>query len=257
MLSNKYGFIAKINDLMTKKGLFSSLILGAKAEEPVVNNEGEGEESSTEPKATQPVINYEDLIAKARKEEKDKLYVKITKLETERDNLVTKHNNALLSIGDKDSKIKELEATIKELEATKSKSESEQVASLKKEITTLKKTIKDLEGSQVNADSLREEISKEYEVKLYREQKLGEFKDSIIPELVIGSTKEDIDSSIEVAKARFEEIASKFKSPSSTLPKPVNISTNSVAVSTELTPEEIARMSPSEWAEARKQLHLR
>ena len=50
----------------TTKTLVESLLLKAYAEEPPADDSGEGNSTSS------PVINYEDLIAKARKEEKQK-----------------------------------------------------------------------------------------------------------------------------------------------------------------------------------------
>ena len=61
IISNKQGFITKVKHRMKKGFIY------AKAEEPT-QTEGQGNEN---PQVV--TINYEDLIARARKEEKDKL----------------------------------------------------------------------------------------------------------------------------------------------------------------------------------------
>lgn len=60
-------------------------------------------------------VNFEELIAKARQEEKDKLYPEIQSWKE-------KHNNLLLVIAERDAKIKELEGEI-----TKFKKQIEEV----------------------------------------------------------------------------------------------------------------------------------
>ena len=56
------------------------------------NQQNGGEDNST------PSINYEDLIAKARKEEKDKQYKTIEKLKTQINSLTNQHNDDLLKV---------------------------------------------------------------------------------------------------------------------------------------------------------------
>ena len=60
-------------------------------------------DKGTEP--TSSVINYEDLIAKARKEEKEKQYKTIEKLKTQIDTLTTQHNDDLLRVADLEGKL--------------------------------------------------------------------------------------------------------------------------------------------------------
>ena len=242
MLRNKQGFIAKI---MTKVNMIG---LVAKAEEPnTTGTEPQGE--TTAPTTTTPAINYEDLIARARKEEKDKLYPKIQKLEGENASLVEKHNKALLTIANKDQEIEELKARVNNTNAT----DSEEVKNLKAEIKELKKQVKEYEANIVDPEKIREEISAEYEVKLYKEQKLREVGEEVIPELVFGNTKEEIDQSIEVAKSRYQSIVGKYKTPE--VP-PANVNTSSMNIGN-LNADDIAKMTPAQWSEYRKQLNLR
>lgn len=176
---------------------------------------GEGDEPTGGDNNTKPSINYEDLIAKARREEKDKQYKNVERLKTQVNTLTEQHNTDLLTIADLQ---KQLQAANEKL-TTAGSGDSE-------EIKTLKNTIKTLEGDKADLDKkvkeyeankpqsrediekeVRSELEKEYEVKTYKATKLAEMKDQLlVPELVMGDSKEDIDKSIEAALARSEEI---------------------------------------------------
>ncbi len=82
--------------------LFNGLTLKAFAEEKPGDEGGEG----NDPTVTKPTINYEDLIAKARKEEKDKQYKKIEKLQTQVNTLTEQHNTDLLAKADLEKQLK-------------------------------------------------------------------------------------------------------------------------------------------------------
>ena len=84
--------------------IVSKISLKAFAEETEGDNSDEngGEES----KST-PTINYEDLIAKARKEEKEKQYKTIEKLKGQVDTLTKQHNDDLIAKADLEKKLEE------------------------------------------------------------------------------------------------------------------------------------------------------
>lgn len=162
-----------------------------------------------------PSINYEDLIAKARKEEKDKQYKTIEKLKTQVQTLTQQHNDDLLVVADLKEKLQTAQDKLTEA----GKGDSEEVNTLKTTIKDLEKNISDLEKKvkdfEDNKPQSREEIEKEvraeleaeYEVKTYKAEKMAELKDDLlVPELVGGSTKEDIDKSIEAALERSKQI---------------------------------------------------
>lgn len=166
-------------------------------------------------KKSSTTINYEDLIAKARKEEKEKQYKTIEKLKGQITTLTEQHNNDLLVKADLEKKLAEAEDKL-----TKAGSgDTEEVKTLKSEVDTLKKAKEDLEKKvadfegqkpvsreEVEAE-VRKELEAEYEVKTYKAEKMAELKDQIlVPELVMGTTKEEIDQSIEAALSRSEEI---------------------------------------------------
>ena len=137
-------------------------------------------------------INFENLIARARKEEKDKLYPKITSLENEV-KVLTKRNNELLVLAE-NAKAEAEEA--KKLLAASGKDDSDKVKALKAEVEEARKKFEELAKTMPKIEDVEAMVRAEYEVKLYREEKLREAGNTIIPELVDGKTKEEIDASI-------------------------------------------------------------
>ena len=81
---------------------------------------------------------------------------------------------------------------------------------LKAKLKEAETKLANLESSVVDEPELRSTIEKEikdkYEVKLYAQQKIAEFKDEIIPELISGETKEEIDKSLEKSKEQFSKL---------------------------------------------------
>jgi chromosome segregation ATPase len=178
---------------------------------PAESDKG-GDEGSSKSQA--PAINYEDLIAKARKEEKDKQYKAIEKLKGQINTLTEQHNNDLLKIAGLEEQVK----TANDNLAKVGTNDSQEVENLKNTIADLQKKNKDLEEQVKNTVSreevekeIRAELETEYEVKTYKAEKLAELKDEIlVPELVYGDTKEEIDASIAKAKERSAEIRNRL-----------------------------------------------
>jgi len=177
------------------------------------------------------IPEVKDFIQKVRKQEKDKLYTEIQK---------------------KDTKIKELEGEIlllnNRLKSSTETSINEQ-EELRTEVQRLSETV-----AELKKDIRRKELD------LFKERALKEVGDELILDLVSGETEEEILSSIEVAKQRYQEIVEKAisKKPKVEVPKPTN--PQQPKSIKQLTAQEIAKMSPKEWAEHRdmvkKQLGL-
>ena len=161
--------------------------------------------------SAQPNIDFESLIAKARKEEKEKLYPEITKLKEEVEKKVTRINELLLAIGEKDEIISQKDKEIKELKTNSKKSDSQEVKDLNIKITELENKLaeKDREISTIKLTS-------------YKDKKIAEAGGELIPELVTGNSEEEIDLAIEKAKERYKEIVSKIASQQSTKPQNSN-----------------------------------
>ena len=147
-----------------------------------------------------PQINYEDLIKRARQEEKNKLYPEISKLKDELKTM-TKHNNDnLLRVGQLEAENEALRngngesAVVKELR--------ERVATLEAENNKLKETTPPDE--EALRTQIRTELEAEFNVKLYRTEKLAsdEVKNTVLPmfyDSITGNTNEEIDASIQKA----------------------------------------------------------
>ena len=251
----KNGFKAEVIRLKNK------LTFSAKAEE--VENTPQVEPTTTsnnEPTPSTPVapVNYEDLLAMTRKQEKDKLYPQIQKLESENKALVEKNNANLLAVGQKESEIAELKKTIEDLKATSNKGASEKEKELQTTIDNLTKKIEELETNTISREDVEKEIREEYEVKLYREQKLREMGDKIIPELVVGATKEDIDKSLEISQAQFNKIQERILNSLGTTVPIVNTNVSSFQ-NANVSLEDIAKLDPRspEYAQLRAKLGVR
>lgn len=253
------GIIAGMSNEAIKK-VIDSISLKVFAEEGSNPEEGAN---------TTPTFNYEDLIAKARKEEKEKQYKKITKLEGQIDTLTKQHNDDLLVKADLEQKLQDANDKLTKV----GNGDSEEIKTLKGTISTLEKDKTDLEQKlkayedtpPVNRDDVvnevRAELEKEYEVKHYKVTKLAENKDALlVPELVFGNTKEEIDASLKSALERSEEIRKNLgvKNNTRTPKTPANPSVSKVQ-DNEVSLERLAKMdvrSP-EYAELRRQLGLR
>lgn len=264
------GIIAGMSNVSIKKVIEAISLKAFAEEDPTAGGETSGGEGDTGTQKT--TINYEDLIAKARREEKDKQYKTIEKFKTQVSTLTEQHNNDLLRIADLDKQLKEANDKL----TTAGSGDSEEVKTLKETIKTLEKDkadldkkVKDLEDNkpasreEIEAE-VKAELEAEYEVKTYKATRLAELKEDIlVPELVMGDTKEEIDASIQSALERSAEIKKNLGitsgKPSKRTPKsPTNPSVSGVQ-DKEISLERLATMdvkSP-EYAELRKQLGLR
>ena len=184
----KSGFIAKQStDLSKQRGLYRGFLIRAFADE------GEDGGANASGDNTNPPINFETLIANARKEEKDKLYPRIKKLEDENKALVQNNNDNLMKLAQVQRELDELKAN---------NGESQKIKDLEAQLTDAQAEIKTLKESAPKEDEIRARIEAEYEVKMYRTTKLSEGSDKILAvfaDEVNGSTKEEIDASFDRA----------------------------------------------------------
>ena len=246
-----------------------SLVLNVHADE----EGGDEPKDGDEPKNT-PTINYEDLISKARAEEKAKQYKTIEKLKGQIETLTKQHNEDLLKIGQLEEDLKTANSKLQ----TAGQGDSEEIKTLKDTISTLNKEksdlenkIKDIEDNTVTREELeneiRTELEAEYNTKAYRAEKMAELKDEIlVPELVVGNTVEEIDASIQVALEKSKSIREKLgisdgqpKSPQGRTPKTPSNPSMSRVQDSQFSMEYIAGLDVSspEYAEFRKQMGLR
>lgn len=185
-------------------GVISRLFLTAHADEAVGTP---ADATPTPTPAAAPQINYEQLIAAARKEEKDKLYPQIEKLKAEKEGLVNASNQQLIKIGDLTQAVTALQKQVDDYKS--GKATSEELAAIQKERDALKEQIAKLEKETPSEEQLRAQIEKEFEVKSYLKDKKRDNKDiipSIFDSLVSGTTIEEVDASIAKAKEKSDAI---------------------------------------------------
>lgn len=263
------GFNAEAtNELFPR--FIKGLLLKAYADEegnPEDNDPTNDNEGGTE--GNEPTVNYEDLISRARQQERQKQYKKIENLNGSVKTLTEQHNEDLLKIAELE---KQLETANKKLTES-SGGDSEAVSTLKEEIKTLTKekeeTIKAFEkykeeNEPVNREEIekdiRESLEAEYQVKTHKAEVLAEHKDELlVPELVMGNTIEEIDSSLETALKRSAEIAEKVGGSIKKDTKKPKSGNPSRMSNEELSVDAIASLDPAspEYAEFRKKMGLR
>lgn len=196
--------VLRKESLLVKKlsKLVLSHLLCVRAEEPVAGAQtvptsepvaGQAGAQATPTTTISHQLNYEQLVAQARKEEKDKLYPKINELKNvvgERDKKI---NELMLALGTKEAEVSSLKAELEKANSGVASSE---------EVTTLQATVAQLQKELADEKARCNNIELDY----YKKAKMAEAGGQLIPELVTGTTKEEIDQSIEVSKARYSEI---------------------------------------------------
>lgn len=194
-MQKRSAFTAELNRGLVFQKFLGRFTLNAFAEEG--GDPNQGDEGNPQ---NQPNVNFEQMIAQARKEEKDKLYPRIKKAEEEVKTLTASINKYLL----------ENAALKDELEKLKNNSgDDSKIKELEAKITTLEDENKTLKENTPNEEEIRQKVEAEYEVKLYAQEQITANKDSIISILIpeiTGNTKEEIDSAIASAKEKTKTI---------------------------------------------------
>ena len=259
----------------TIKNIFGALLcahtITAHAEEQSGNDGTNGNEP----------INYEALIARARQEEKNKLYSKIQGLENENKTLIQNCNSDISKIGELESK----------LESSKGAISEEEVNNLNNKITTLEAEKEALSGRIAELEkadpekeaslraSITAEVEESYKNKLelekYKSEVLESNKDKLLNSFsatVTGNTKEEIDSALEKAISQSLDIKKELglvdeegnpiapkKSSSSKPQKPKVSNPANNSGNNTLDLEYVRNLDPSspEYKEFRKQLGLK
>ena len=257
MLNNR-AFKVELNRRPMFQRVMDKIIIFANAEEGV---------PSTEPSTEPAPINFEQAIAQARKEEKDKLYPRIKKAEDEVKTLTASVNKYLL----------ENAALKDELEKAKNQPADPKVKELEDKVKSLENENKTLKENTPNEEEIRQKVEAEYEVKLYAQEQIAAHKGSIISILIPeikGNTKEEIDSAIASAKEKTisikkdlgievdedgEKNKNKSKEPAPKQKKAPPANPASEEDGEEYDAEYIRNLDPrsKEYAEFRKKLGLR
>ena len=154
---------------------------------------------------------YETLIAKARSEEKDKLYPEITHLKAaaekaERER-VAAQQEAEAKTAELNAKMEELNTKLEEAKAAANKKEEPTVD--EKVIKELQDTIEKLTNRVAASEAEKAEAQKKAELETYRTSQLKDLDESMHT-FVKGATKEEIDASVVEAKAAFESLQKRY-----------------------------------------------
>ena len=139
-----------------------------------------------------PTMNYEEMIARVRREEKDKLYGTIKKKDETIASLRESINGYILQIAEYQKK----------LEEAQKQSNPDEIKQLNDKVAELTAALEEAKKNTPNEDAIREQVKAEYEVKMYAKEQLAEHKDdilSIFTEEVKGGTREEVDASIKAA----------------------------------------------------------
>lgn len=173
------------------KKIFGKVFFNAFADEPEASGGDEGDSKSV------PQINFEAMIAQARKEEKDKLYPRIKKAEDEVKTLTSSLNRALLE----NAALKEAQ----EQAGSVNPEDTEEFKSMKSRVEALEAENQTLKNSAPDLEAIRSEIRAEYELKAYAQSQIeaskGDILSMLIPD-ISGKSKEEIDQAIASAKEK-------------------------------------------------------
>jgi uncharacterized phage infection (PIP) family protein YhgE len=246
-------FVNFVRSMLSKKAC-----LNVFAEEEIKTEEivKKGEEIETPPATNtnnnpKPTgtVNFEDLIAKARKEEKEKLYPEITALKE-------KNNQLLLVVQERDNKIAEITGNLDKVSEDFKKASKDlktgnasnsKVSELTLQLSTLERQLEDLQVKyETDVNSLKLES--------YKEKKIAEANGAIIPELVTGNTEEEVNSSFESAKQRYSSLQDHFMA-GVTMPS-ANPSQATISLTENVSLVDIQNMTTKQYAEYRKNLNI-
>jgi archaellum component FlaC len=237
--------------LKLRRNFSYKMFLNVFAEEPntpPTPPTGDPEPPKADPKPS-GTVNFEELISKARKEERDKLYSDINKHRE-------KANNLLLVVQERDNEITTLKAEVEKLRGDYSKVSDE----LKTGVKT-NKTVSELTATISGLERQLEDLQIQYETDVnslkldsFKREKVAEVGGELIPELVTGNTEEEILASIETAKQRYAEITQRALNGVQ-MPR-VNPSATQIQLK-DISMDDISKMTPQEWAKHRAELGLK
>lgn len=152
---------------------------------------------------------YEALIAKARSEEKDKLYPEISRLKeasekAERERVIAQQE-AEAKKAEMDAKITELTANLEKATKANADTQKENTSMDKKLVKELNDKLEKLTAQVAAADAEKAEAKKAAEIAEYRASQLKDL-DETMHSFVKGTTKEEIDASVKEAKEAYEKL---------------------------------------------------
>lgn len=162
------------------------------------------------PVTAQPQVDIDALLSKAREQEKAKLYPEIEKLKGEVKAKSDKLNAEIIKSANLEDVVAEKEKEITRLNGLIEKAKQEGKSLGEAELTALaqeRDTYK-AEAEKVKAEF--EAYKNQQEVEAYKASKIGDI-DEDFRDLVVGSTKEEIDKNYTKAKALQNKVKEKYQ----------------------------------------------
>lgn len=158
---------------------------------------------------TQTQVDIDALLSKAREQEKAKLYPEIEKLKGELKIKSEKFNAEILKSNGLEDTVAERDKEITRLKDLIEKAKQEGQSLGKEELEALTKERDELKAEVEKARAEFEAYKQSQEVEAYKASKLSDI-DEDFKDLVIGSTKEEIDSTYAKAKALQDKVKEKI-----------------------------------------------
>lgn len=158
----------------------------------------------------EPEVDIDALLSKAREQEKQKLYPEIEKLKNELKAKNAKLNESILKVSSLEDKVAEKDKEISKINELVEKAKEEGKGMGEEQIKLLEKERDDYKARAEKAEAEFLAFKEAQELETYKNSKIKDL-DEDFRELVVGGSKEEIDSSFEKAKALADKIKDKYK----------------------------------------------
>lgn len=193
----------------------------------------------------EPEVDIDALLSKAREQEKQKLYPEIEKLKNELKAKNAKLNESILKVSSLEDKVAEKDKEISKINELVEKAKEEGKGMGEEQIKLLEKERDDYKARAEKAEAEFLAFKEAQELETYKNSKIKDL-DEDFRELVVGGSKEEIDSSFEKAKALADKIKDKYKP--NVLPTP----TLTLGIKNTKDLEGVREMSNDEYEKLRK-----
>ena len=187
-----------------------------------------------------------EMLSKARKEEKEKLYKSLEKSKAESEALQAERDRVSSELQTATERLKALEVN-----------QMSDMQKFTEQLEALRKQNEELQARMNSVVTDAESKIKQSELNAYKKQRL-EQEGILMPELVSGTSTEELETSIKAVKERQEAIRKEAeervrKELSASLPRPVGPSAESANVPA-ANRYEMSKMKPSDYDAMRKKL---
>ena len=167
---------------------------------------------------TEPTVDIQAEIEKARKEERTKLYADIEKLKTDLAEKAKTCNDNYVTISNVQKQVEEKVKELQEVDEKLTKAKEDGKMEANKDLDLIKQELEDYKAKLAKAEKDFADYKTAEEVKSYRTDKIKDIDDEF-KELVKGNSKEEIDASYEQIKSLQDAVKEKY-SKKETLPTP-------------------------------------